>query len=75
MTSTQIANTVKAQLVKQLKSRMHKQAISQSDLARRMNTSRAVVYRLLKEDDVGLTLATLSKAAAAMGFDLSMRLV
>ena len=41
--------------------------VSQAELARRMKTSRAVVHRLLDETDPSVTLATINKAATALG--------
>ena len=41
--------------------------VSQAELARRMKTSRAVVHRLLDATDPSVTLATISKAATALG--------
>jgi DNA-binding transcriptional regulator LsrR (DeoR family) len=53
---------------------MKRQKVSQAELARRMRTSRAVVHRLLMNaGDVGLTLSTMSKAAAAVGCTVKAR--
>ncbi len=41
--------------------------VSQAELARHMRTSRAVVHRLLDATDPSVTLATISKAATALG--------
>lgn len=52
-----------------------KRRISQSDLARKMKTSRAVVHRMLKPDDTSLTMSTMSRAAEAVGCRISFRFV
>lgn len=46
---------------------MEEQQLTKAELARRMNTSRAAVDRLLDLDNGSATLATLDKAAAALG--------
>ena len=62
-----IALGIKRHIADDLSSALRKAGISQSELARRMRTSRAVVHRLLKADDPSVTLATLSRAAVALG--------
>jgi ribosome-binding protein aMBF1 (putative translation factor) len=62
-----IALGIKRNLATELATALRKEGISQSELARRMRTSRAVVHRLLKADDPSVTLATLSRAALALG--------
>ncbi len=49
---------------------MQKANVTQTEMAKRMGTSRAVVRRLLDETDLAVTLATLSKAATALGRDM-----
>jgi len=61
------ALAIKRELATELARALKKQNMSQSELARRMRTSRAVVHRLLKSDDPSVTLATLSRAAVALG--------
>jgi transcriptional regulator with XRE-family HTH domain len=53
---------------------MTKANISRAELARRMRTSRAIVRRLLDPNDLSITLATLSNAAAALGRSLRIKL-
>jgi antitoxin HicB len=53
---------------------MKKANVSQAELARRMKTSRAVVHRLLNQDDPSVTLATISRAAAALGRAVKLRI-
>jgi antitoxin HicB len=61
------ALAVKRELAFELQRALKKQKMSQSELARRMRTSRAVVHRLLKRTDPSVTLATISRAAVALG--------
>jgi antitoxin HicB len=49
--------------------------ISQSELARRMKTSRSAVERLLDPANPSVTLATLERAAGAVGKRLKVQLV
>jgi antitoxin HicB len=53
---------------------MKKANVSRAELARRMKTSRAVVHRLLNEHDPSVTLSTISRAAAALGRGVKLRL-
>jgi len=64
----------KRELATQLQRALKEETVSQSELARRMKTSRAVVHRLLKVDDPSVTLATISRAAKALGRTLSVRI-
>ena len=62
-----LALAVKRELAADLARALKRQKMSQSELARRMRTSRAVVHRLLKRDDPSVTLATITRAAVALG--------
>ena len=53
---------------------MAKERLSKAALARRMGTSRSQVDRLLDPDNESVTLATLAKAAAAVGQRLRVSL-
>ena len=53
---------------------MLKAKVSQAEMARRMRTSRAVIRRLLDENDPSITLSTISKAATALGKNLRLKL-
>lgn len=53
---------------------MKRAKVSKAELARRMKTSRAVVHRLLDADDISVTLATISRAATALGKTVQLRL-
>jgi len=52
--------------------RMEKLAVTKAALARRMQTSRSQVERLLDPNDTSLTLATLAKASAALGMKVEV---
>lgn len=60
-------NYIKNMIVKQVKRRMKDQNITKAELARRMGTSRATVYRLLDPKNRGVTLKVLVRAANAVG--------
>ncbi len=62
-----IALRIKRDLAADLARMLEQSRLSQSELARRMRTSRAVVHRLLKGDDPSVTLATISRVAVALG--------
>jgi len=68
------ALAIKQELASELARALKKQQVSQSELARRMRTSRAVVHRLLKSDDPSVTLATISRAAVALGRSVKLTL-
>jgi len=59
----------------QLQETMKKQHISKSEMARRMNTSRAHLDRLLDPENDKVQLDTLYKAASAVGKQLHLELV
>ena len=59
----------------QISKLMAEQQLSKAEMARRMSTSRAAVDRLLDSDTESATLATLEKAAAALGRRLHVALV
>ncbi|HZX69392.1 MAG TPA: Fis family transcriptional regulator [Rhodanobacter sp.] len=49
--------------------------INKTTMAERMHTSRAALGRLLDENDIGLTLDTLSRGAQALGYRVKVELV
>ena len=69
------AVVLKETLAWQVRQAMEKDKISKAEMARRMNTSRAALDRLLDPGNVSLTLQTLSRAAQAIGRDLRIELV
>jgi antitoxin HicB len=54
---------------------MAEQNISKTDMAEKMQTSRAAIDRLLDTDNASATLQTLEKAAIALGKQLRIELV
>jgi antitoxin HicB len=54
---------------------MEEQNVTKAEMARRMNTSRAAVDRLLHPENESATLITLEKAALAVGKRLQVALV
>lgn len=69
------AVALKETLAWQLQQAMAKDKISKVEMARRMNTSRAALDRLLDPGNASVTLQTLTRAAHAVGRDLRIELV
>jgi len=69
------ARAIKRVIARQLGALMQDQGLSKSSLAKRMKTSRAQLDRLLDPDNESVTLATLTRAAQAVGRHLRMELV
>ena len=69
------AVAVKRVLAFQLAQLMSEQQVSKLEMARRMNTSRTAVDRLLNPESEAATLTTLEKAASALGKRLHVELV
>ena len=70
VTAAAIKRVIAWQLAEAMK-RMH---ITRTEMAARMHTSRAVVNRLLDEEDTSVTLATLARASLAVGIPLKIEL-
>ena len=68
------AVAIKRVLAWEIQRAMDSAGVSQAEMARRMKTSRAVVRRLLDETDPSVTLATISRAALALGKQVRFRL-
>jgi antitoxin HicB len=66
---------IKRVIARQLEALMQAQGLTKSELAKRMETSRAQLDRLLDPDNESVTLATLTRAAQAVGRNLRMELV
>jgi DNA-binding Xre family transcriptional regulator len=58
----------------QIAQEMKRRRVSKSEMARRMNTSRPALDRLLDPANPSVTLSTLERAAAALGKTLSIKL-
>ena len=68
------ARAIKRVLARQLDALMMNQKITKAELARRMKTSRAQLDRLLDPQNESVTLATLTRAAHAVGRNLRVEL-
>jgi DNA-binding phage protein len=69
------ARAIKRVIARQLDALMRDQGVTKSALAKRMQTSRAQLDRLLDPDNESVTLATLTRAAHAVGRKLRLELV
>lgn len=69
------ARAIKSVIARQLEVLMAKEHLTKSALAKRMNTSRAQLDRLLDPENGSVTLETLVRAANAVGRNLRMQLV
>ena len=65
---------IKAIIADQIKVAMQKQKLSKTAMATRMKTSRRQLDRLLDPDNPSVTLATLRRAASAVGRSLRVEL-
>ena len=65
---------VRALLVDQLKAAMAELKLTKAEMARRMNTPRAQLDRLLDPQGPSVTLSTLQRAATAVGRKLHLEL-
>ncbi|MDQ2946616.1 MAG: helix-turn-helix domain-containing protein [Acidobacteriota bacterium] len=66
---------LKEALAWQVQKAMEKENITKVEMARRMNTSRAALDRLLDPGNASVTLLTLARAARAIGRNLRIELV
>ena|SRR3990167_3029780 len=66
---------VKAVIAQNLKKHMKKKAITKTNMAKQLNTSRAGLERLLDPDNYSVTLLTLNRAASVLGKKVSINLV
>jgi antitoxin HicB len=69
------ARAIKRVIARQLDALMRDQGLTKSELAKRLGTSRAQLDRLLDPENQSVTLATLTRAAHAVGRQLKMELV
>jgi predicted XRE-type DNA-binding protein len=68
------AVAIKRVLAWEIQRAMDSAGVSQAEMARRMKTSRAVVRHLLDDSDPSVTLATISRAALALGKQVRLTL-
>lgn len=66
---------IKRVLARQVEAAMKEQGVSKAEMARRMNTSRSQLDRLLDPANESITLDTLQRAAAAVGREVRLELV
>jgi len=66
---------IKEILAEQIRQAMESEGLNKADMARRMNTSRQALNRLLDPSNTGVTLHTMQRAAAAVGRKLNVELV
>lgn len=66
---------IKRVIAYQLEQEMKAQNITKTKMAEMMNTSRAVVNRLLNPDNSSLTLSTLESATQALGKRLNISIM
>ena len=69
------STAIKRVLAWQLEQAMKKRKITKIEMARRMETSRAQLDRLLDPENESVTLATLTRAAAVVGRKVRLELV
>ncbi len=69
------ATAIKRVVARQVEAAMEQKGVTKAEMARRMHTSRAALDRLLDPENEGITLATLRKAAAAVGREIRLELV
>ncbi|MDN5063609.1 XRE family transcriptional regulator [Aliarcobacter butzleri] len=72
----EVNNTaIKKVIAYQIAQEMKQQNITQTELAKMMNTSRTVIHKLLNPENNSLTLQSLQSVANALGKRLSISLV
>jgi DNA-binding Xre family transcriptional regulator len=69
------ARAIKRVIARQLDTLMQSQGLTKTELAKRMQTSRAQLDRLLDPDNESVTLGTLTRAAHAVGRSLRLELI
>jgi antitoxin HicB len=69
------AVAIKRVIARQVEAAMNEKNLSKAEMARRMNTSRAALDRLLDPGNDAVTLSTLQRAALVVGRELRVELV
>ncbi|MEX0722102.1 MAG: XRE family transcriptional regulator [Balneolaceae bacterium] len=69
------AKAIKKVIAYQIQEVMERESLSKTKMAKRMNTSRASLDRLLDPENPSVTLQTLERAAIALGKRIRMELV
>ena len=68
------AGVIKRVLARQTAAAMAQEGLTKTEMARRMQTSRSALNRLLDAENESITLATLQKVATAMGREVRLEL-
>ncbi len=68
------ARAIKRVIAWQLQGAMKAKGVTKTAMAARMKTSRSMLDRLLDESDTGMTLATLTRAAQALGYRVKLEI-
>ena len=68
-------NAIKRVIYRQITAAMSQKGLTKAEMARRMNTSRASLDRLLDPEYAAITLSTLHKAARAVGREIRLELI
>lgn len=69
------STAIKRVLARQVEAAMKEQNVSKAEMAKRMHTGRAALDRLLDPENDSVTLATLQRAATAVGREIRLELV
>ncbi len=69
------ANAIKRVIARQIASAMSQKGLTKAEMARRMNTSRVSLDRLLDPENGAITLSTLHKAATVVGREIRLELI
>jgi antitoxin HicB len=69
------AVAIKRVLAFKLQEAMDKKGLTKSEMAKKMHTSRSALSRFLDPENISITLATMEKAAMAIGKRLEIKLV
>ena len=69
------ATAIKRVIAFQIAEEMKRNKLTKTEMANRMNTSRAALDRLLDPNNASITLITLERAASALGKELKVELV
>jgi predicted XRE-type DNA-binding protein len=69
------AVAVKRALASQIEQAMNENRLSKGEMARRMETSRSQINRLLDPESESVTLDTLARAAQAVGRSLKVEII
>jgi antitoxin HicB len=68
-------SAIKRVIARQIASAMTQRGLTKAAMARRMNTSRAALDRLLDPENGAITLSTLHKAASVVGRKIRLELI